>query len=189
MQLPEPLPNDSAMLIKKHIMLKASVLDPRFKAMKFLSSSERADVYAQLFVAASELSVATLAAPEDEPVPSCPSPKCSKMDNFLKCGNTSDSSGGGSSPNSGESTAFEKEVDAYRTEEQIDWALDPLEWWKFNEHRFKVLCKLAWKLLCIPATSVPSEKLFSSAGTIVNKKRASLSPNNVDMLTFLCKNL
>ena len=174
---------------QKNIMLKASALDPRFKAMKLLSSSERADVYAQLLIAASELFAATLAAPEDEPVPSCPSPKRSKMDDFLECGNASDSSGGGSSPNSGESTAIEKEVDAYRAEEQIDRALDPLEWWKLNEHRFKVLSKLAGKLLCIPATSIPSERLFSSAGTIVNKKRASLSPNNVDMLTFLCKNL
>ena len=72
---------------KKKITPKASTLDPRFKAMKFLSSSKRAYVYAQLLVAASGLSAATLAAPEDEPVPSCPSPKRFKMDNFLECGN------------------------------------------------------------------------------------------------------
>ena len=48
--------------------------------MKFLSSSERADVFAKLLGAVSEQSAATLAAPENELVPSYPSPKHSKMD-------------------------------------------------------------------------------------------------------------
>ena len=43
---------------------------------------------------------------------------------------------------------------------------------------------LAKKLLCIPATFVPSEHLFSTAGNIVTKKRASLDPDNVECLRF-----
>ena len=72
-------------------------------------------------------------------------------------------------------------------------ALDPdsnaLEWWKENAERFPTLSRVARQLLCIPATSVPSERIFSTAGNIVTKKRASLKPDNVDMLVFLNKNL
>ena len=62
---------------------------------------------------------------------------------------------------------------------------NPLTWWEKNAARYPTLAELARSLLCIPATSTPSERLFSAAGNIVSKKRASLSPEHVDMLTFL----
>ena len=43
--------------------------------------------------------------------------------------------------------------------------------------------------LAIPATSVPAERIFSTAGHIVNEKRNCLNPETVDMLIFLNKNL
>ena len=43
--------------------------------------------------------------------------------------------------------------------------------------------------LAIPATSIPSERAFSAAGHIVNKKRACLHPSSVNMLVFLSENL
>ena len=66
---------------------------------------------------------------------------------------------------------------------------DPLDWWRNNEQRFPLLSVLARKYLCIPSTSVPSERVFSIAGHIVNAKRASLIPDNVNMLVFLSQNL
>ncbi|GAA6096662.1 zinc finger BED domain-containing protein 1-like [Tachysurus ichikawai] len=44
---------------------------------------------------------------------------------------------------------------------------------------------LAKSYLSVPATSTASERLFSVAGNIVTKKRASLTSEHVDMLTFL----
>ncbi|KAI9909614.1 hypothetical protein PsorP6_014455 [Peronosclerospora sorghi] len=47
------------------------------------------------------------------------------------------------------------------------------------------LAKLAKKVLCIPATSTPSERMFSSAGLTVTKKRNNLEGGKVATLCFL----
>ncbi len=41
--------------------------------------------------------------------------------------------------------------------------------------------------LCIPGTSVPAERVFSTAGDIVNAQRSVLRPDHVDQLIFLKK--
>ena len=65
----------------------------------------------------------------------------------------------------------------------------PLQWWERHESRFPTLARLAKCFLCVPATSVPAERIFSTAGLIVNQQRSCLKPANVDMLIFLNKNL
>ena len=72
---------------------------------------------------------------------------------------------------------------------QIDHDEDPLQWWKENEKRFPLVAELAKSYFAIPATSVPAERIFSTAGHIVNEKRNCLNPETVDMLIFLNKNL
>ena len=44
------------------------------------------------------------------------------------------------------------------------------------------------KYLSVPATSVPAERVFSMAGLVVNRLRARLTSEHVDMLVFLRKN-
>ena len=65
----------------------------------------------------------------------------------------------------------------------------PLGWWKTNSDRYPKLALAAKYCLCIPATSTPSERIFSTAGYIVNKNRSCLLPENVDKLVFLAQNL
>jgi len=55
--------------------------------------------------------------------------------------------------------------------------------------RYPRLIKLTLKYLGMPATSVPSERVFSKTGEIVNRRRASLKPSYVDMTVFLSRNL
>jgi hypothetical protein len=81
------------------------------------------------------------------------------------------------------------EVEVYKQEDSIPLSSDPLAWWKQNQYKFPLLSNYAKTVLCIPATSVPSERVFSTAGDIVTGQRANIKSENVDMLLFLKKNL
>jgi hypothetical protein len=65
---------------------------------------------------------------------------------------------------------------------------DPLDWWRIHYEKYPNIWKLASCVLAIPATSAPSERVFSAAANIVNKKRVRLKPDMVDLLIFLKAN-
>ncbi|TRY73003.1 hypothetical protein TCAL_14104 [Tigriopus californicus] len=67
---------------------------------------------------------------------------------------------------------------------------DPLNWWvKVGKERFPHIYQVAIKYLVIPATSVPSERLFSSAGDILREKRSNLGDDIATSLICLHANL
>ncbi|XP_030193755.1 uncharacterized protein LOC115529286 [Gadus morhua] len=86
------------------------------------------------------------------------------------------------------SRGIEMEIVAYRNGIPIPLNSSPLEWWKVNAYAYPILAPLAKAYLCIPATSVPSERVFSTAGDIVCAQRSLITPEHVDMLVFLKKN-
>jgi hypothetical protein len=65
---------------------------------------------------------------------------------------------------------------------------DPLAWWKSQAITFPHLSALAAAVLCIPATSTPSERIFSTAGVLLNAKRSSLAVGAVDKIIFIHEN-
>lgn len=81
------------------------------------------------------------------------------------------------------------EVVKYRETASLNLGGKVLEWWKSHETEFPLLANLAKTYMCIPGTSVPSERVFSTAGDIVHSERSVLSPEHVDQLIFLKKNL
>lgn len=82
-----------------------------------------------------------------------------------------------------------EEMQTYMRETPLSADCNPLLWWKDTGcTRYPQLSELACKYLCVPGTSVRSERLVSSAGNIVNKKRAALDPDQVDRLVFLANN-
>jgi hypothetical protein len=60
---------------------------------------------------------------------------------------------------------------------------------KTEQHNFPLLAQCARKYLCILASSAPSERLFSTSGSLVTAKRNCLSPKNVEMMVYLMENL
>ena len=83
----------------------------------------------------------------------------------------------------------EEEVMAYRLTGCIPVDENPLAWWRSNEHKYPHIAKLARRYLAVPGTSVPSERVFSTAGDIVTASRSRLLAENVDKLIFLQKNM
>lgn len=63
----------------------------------------------------------------------------------------------------------------------------PLTYWK--NHQSKFLKIIARKYLGIPATSVLSESTFSTAGDTVTAKRDRLSPDKVNKIVFVNRNI
>jgi hypothetical protein len=59
------------------------------------------------------------------------------------------------------------------------------QWWKLNQGRYKLLLEVVLRLLCIPATSAPSERVFSVAGLTIAKDRARLAPQTANELIIL----
>lgn len=84
---------------------------------------------------------------------------------------------------------IQAEIDSYCKEAQISLPACPLKWWRDNARRYPLLSSLAKTYRCIPATSVPSERVFSTAGDIVNAQKSLLLPCNVDVLIVLKKNM
>ena len=80
------------------------------------------------------------------------------------------------------------EIRQYTQTKHIGRKEDPLVWWRDNTIVYPKLQSLAKKYLCIPATSVPSERLFSKAGELISNRRCRLKPKNVNMILFLNKN-
>ncbi|KAK6485750.1 zinc finger BED domain-containing protein 1-like [Huso huso] len=85
--------------------------------------------------------------------------------------------------------SIEAELNSYLLAPSIDSEADQLAWWKVHQISFPLLSKLARKYLCIPATSSPSERVFSTSGNVVTCHRSCLKPAMVNMLVFLAKNL
>ncbi|UYV72018.1 hypothetical protein LAZ67_9001565 [Cordylochernes scorpioides] len=76
------------------------------------------------------------------------------------------------------------QVDKYLAEPIIDRRMDPLVWWHERKTIFPDLFLLMQKRLCIPATSVPCERLFSKAGNICTQKRSCLTSSKISKILF-----
>lgn len=83
---------------------------------------------------------------------------------------------------------IKEQITRYRRE-KVELNDSPLDWWRANGSKYFALTTVAGKYMCVSGTSVPSERLFSTAGNLLNCKRSCLSSDNVDMILFLNKNM
>jgi hypothetical protein len=75
-----------------------------------------------------------------------------------------------------------KEIERYLDLPQMNSSIDLINWWENQKTSFSSLYKMAIDILNIPATSVPSEQIFSKAGEVVSKSRNRLSKDSIQAL-------
>jgi len=148
----------------------STALDPRFKRLKCVPKAERGAVWTEL-----QSLIAAVDSHTGDESSSEPAQK-RRLYEF-----SSDSEDDTSEQQSQATLA----VFRYQSESEIDEQACPLEWWKSHAGAYPTIVALARKYLTTPATTVPCERLFSVSGNIVSKKRASLSPGNVNKLVCL----
>ncbi|XP_043915125.1 E3 SUMO-protein ligase ZBED1-like [Protopterus annectens] len=168
----------------------ACALDPRFRGLDFLNQVDRVETFHLLKLEASQLAKSQL--PEGisstpEPCNSSPSPKKLKQESGIEFLLGDLCNVRNSSTNSVSQQA-EQEISSFQTSEATSLCQDPLQWWKMHHTQYPLLARAAQKLLAVPATCVSTTWLFTDAGSMVQKKRSSLTPEHVDMLVFLNRN-
>ncbi|XP_037389152.1 E3 SUMO-protein ligase ZBED1-like [Pygocentrus nattereri] len=81
------------------------------------------------------------------------------------------------------------EVRSYLEEPLFQRSADPLSWWETRTLIYPHLSHVMERRLCIVATSVPSERIFSKTGQIITERRNRISPAKLRHLVFLNANL
>lgn len=82
-----------------------------------------------------------------------------------------------------------RELDRYLQEDYLKRTNDPLQWWESRKTTYPLLYDIVKKRLCLAATSVPCERIFSKAGQILIEKRSRLTSSKVTQLLFLNQNM
>ncbi len=172
----------------------ASFLDPRFRAT-YIEKEKVEQVISRAVKEIKSLKdqqedALSGAAAAAESVPPPEEKRKKTLSSFFKrqsCQGTS--SMGCSGDTLSEEENIKMELRTYLQTTEVDSDADPLEWWRCHQVNFPRIAKLARQYLCIPATSAPSERAFSTGGNIVTCHRAALKPDAVDRLVFLAQNL
>ncbi|XP_051797876.1 zinc finger BED domain-containing protein 4-like isoform X2 [Acanthochromis polyacanthus] len=196
-----------------HLSL-ATLLDPRFKALGFLNGTKINDAVKKLkseCAAEMRISGPPSAPQEDQPGPSSHLPASSMSSVYLFIQNVFgviylhlklimscftdnlwqqlDMEVARTRTSTSVVADAMIEVQRYLSSANIPRTEDPLEYWKSQKNTYPHLFKLSQKYLSTPASSAPCERIFSKAGEIASKRRNRLSPNMLQKLLFLNKNV
>jgi hypothetical protein len=161
------------------IGLLASLLDPRLKALSTWSEDIQNDAKAELKHQFKELidsNSQTPSSPNNLEQPNS-GPYRSRLHSSIF--------GVVTTPNP--FSELDYYLDPIRTPIVAD-SVDPFEWWAVWKVQFPNVAKLARKYLSIPASSVPSERLFSDAGNQITAKRTRLDPKLAGKMMFMKRN-
>ena len=165
----------------------STFLDPRFKLPTFLTDEEKKPLLEFIEAEMVENTLVTVKKETEDTQEDTNLPKKKLCGERQLLHLISDVCNKPSTSGADTSQRAKSEVKRYMDEDSCE--ISPLVWWKRNEGRYPALSRMARKYLALPAMSTPSERAFSIAGSIVNKKRVCLLPENVNMLVFLYENL
>lgn len=167
-------------LMSNMLVKVATALDPRFKKLKSIPQAMRVEVWEHLVNLLKLNNQASMGADAETT-----DQRSSLKRSYESSDDESDSEE--ITGNARTSLQVAKQaVETYRAVPQIiDESTDPLTWWHLNHSQHPALMPLVMQHLCCPGTSVPSERLFSRAGSVITTKRASLLPSNANALICL----
>ena len=86
-------------------------------------------------------------------------------------------------------SAIEVEMNLYRETARDNRFEDPMKWRRQHSNVMPKLARLAKRHIGIPATSVPSERVFSKAGKLISARQSRLKKSNVDILILNTKKM
>ena len=161
----------------------ATILDPRFKDKFFGGNIMKATTKEWVL---EEMTSVTTVEVEPQQEPAAPKQMCPLKNPLLLDVITEIITDSG-----GQDTAssVSSELDKYLNDPLIDYKTgDPYKWWGQHHSEFPTLSILARHFLSAPATSVPSEQLFSTAGDLYDEKRNRLLPHLSEELLFIQNN-
>ncbi|ELT98475.1 hypothetical protein CAPTEDRAFT_76446, partial [Capitella teleta] len=155
------------------ILLSATLLDPRFKERLFSKTDTLKEAKAAVVAHITETDASTsISAPEEEVSPGTILLDEEEAEEEVEEELTT-------------SKAAETEFQLYLPEKHAARTMDPVEFWRINATRFPLLSTAARLVLCAPPTSADSERIFLAFESIVSDKRASLTCDHVETITFL----
>ncbi|KAL0392914.1 UNVERIFIED_CONTAM: Zinc finger BED domain-containing protein RICESLEEPER 2 [Sesamum radiatum] len=77
---------------------------------------------------------------------------------------------------------LEESCYSFKKDNKIEKEFDVLKWWRVNSVKYKILSFMARDILAIPITTVASEVTFSAGSRVIDKYRASLTSETVQVL-------
>ena len=158
--------------LNKHVLAKASFFDKRFSHLKFLEEEDKQEVMEDLKAELEAIEAVrgneNKDNDESEPL---------KKKRFLGAG----------FDDSDEEAAcnVEGELKNYLNERKLKIDGDPFEWWRNRRDEYPVMSKLARKYLAVQGTSTPAERVISRLGTVLSKRRQSLTGEIFSKMMFL----
>ena len=164
------------------LLVISCALDPRFKHLNFLDCGDRKTIRDVLLSKMGDVIVEVSADDGDGQFDEPPTKKHeSALDILLgpEDHNTDDTAG----------STLSEEINFFLAAKTAPRDVNPLSWWEVNRYNYPHIAKLAKAAFCIPATSIPAERIFSKSGLIVSDLRSSLKVDTVNALVFLNKNL
>lgn len=161
-----------------------TLVDPRFKRRGFITDAQANVACLALKRELAVTSQKQLIQPPEERVPEVPQTKRSRLwsDFDTEAGHMT------------ARTRAENSDAEYRrwfSECLVGRSEDPITWWTDinNMAKFPILGTVALRILVAQATSVASERVFSSAGRVISDLRSRLTDDNAEMLIFLHQNM
>uniref|UniRef100_A0A2S2QMQ8 Zinc finger BED domain-containing protein 1 n=1 Tax=Sipha flava TaxID=143950 RepID=A0A2S2QMQ8_9HEMI len=163
---------------------QATLLDPRFKTFAFSNENHCKNAFRFLKTKAQSIILES-----NEPIHQQVSTSTSTSNSSSMLWKEFDETVVNLIGGSNSSVAGIIEVDKYLNEPLINRAENPLVWWAKHKNMYPRLYRLTKRRLCIMATSVPCERIFSKAGQVVNERRSRLTTSKISQILFLNHNM